>query len=420
MLDLELLGPLLMLLLVGGLVGGTALWLRFAPAPENNGAGSLSHELRLRHGPRASAQRLYSVARKELLHILRDSSTLFFTLFIPVIEMFMLGYAINTNVRDLRTVVLDQARTQESRQLLDKFRNTDDFQIVEYVQTDAELRRAIVAGKARVGIKIPEDYSRQLLAGQTAQILVLVDGSESSVAGEVVNVSNAIALRESLAQVLGNRTLPVESRPQVLFNPDTRSANFFIPGLLVVMCQMMAVTLSANAIVREKENGTLEQLFMTPVHAGELIVGKLLPYLVLTFAEFCLITLLMRTVFQVPIHGFFLTLLGLAVPFVLTMLGMGLWVSTKAATRDAAQQIAIGTVIPSIFLSGYVFPLDSMPAFFWYVAQAIPTTWMIDASRGVILRGAGWAELWPHAVILWGMGITILTLAALKFQKRLT
>src|SRR5262249_6360349 len=157
------------------------------------------------------------------------SSTLFFTLFIPIVEMFMLGYAINTNVRDLRTVVLDQAQTQESRQLIEKFLNTDDFKIVGYVQNDLELRRAIVSGKARVGIKIPEDYSRQLFAGQTAQILVLVDGSESSVAGEVVNVSNAIALRESLSHVLGDRTLPVESRPQVLFNPDTRSANFFIP-----------------------------------------------------------------------------------------------------------------------------------------------------------------------------------------------
>jgi ABC-2 type transport system permease protein len=420
MFDLDLLGPALMLLLVVGLVGGTALWLRLSPPAEITDGSSLSQELRKRYGAKASLQRLYSVARKELLHILRDSSTLFFTLFIPIVEMFMLGYAINTNVRDLRTVVFDQAQTQQSKQLLERFRNTNDFQIVAYVQSDEAMRRAIVSGRARVGIKIPENYSRQLQAGQSAQILVLVDGSESSVAGEVVNVSNAIALQESLKQVLGERTLPVESRPQVLFNPDTRSANFFIPGLLVVMCQMMAVTLSANAIVREKENGTLEQLFMTPVHAGELIVGKLLPYLVLTFAEFCLITLLMRTVFQVPIHGFFLTLLGLAVPFVLTMLGMGLWVSTKAATRDAAQQIAIGTVIPSIFLSGYVFPLDSMPAFFWYIAQVIPTTWMIDASRGVILRGAGWSELWPHAAILWGMGITVLTLASMKFQKRLT
>jgi ABC-2 type transport system permease protein len=249
-------------------------------------------------------------------------------------------------------------------------------------------------------------------------VLVLVDGSVSSVAGEAVNVANAIALRESLSRVLGGRTLPVETRPRVLFNPDTRSANFFIPGLMVVMCQMMSVMLSATAIVREKEAGTLEQLFMTPVRAGELILGKLLPYLVLTFAEFCVIAFLMRTVFQVPISGYFGTLLGLAVPFVLTMLATGLLVSTKAATKEAASQMAMGTVLPSIFLSGYVFPIDSMPAVFWYVAQCIPTTWMIDASRGVIIRGAGISELWPHAAVLWGQALLVLILAAAKFRKR--
>src|SRR6516164_5381507 len=174
-----------------------------------------------------SIQRTLSVARKELLHIIRDPMTLFFSLFVPILEMFMLGYAIDTNVRHVRTVVFDQARTQESRNLLLSFVNSEDFTIVRQVFTDEELNRAIVAGEARVGIKIPENYSRQLLAGQTAQILVLVDGSESSVAAEAVNVASAIALRESLEQLivqLNGRPLPVEARPQVLFNPDTRSA----------------------------------------------------------------------------------------------------------------------------------------------------------------------------------------------------
>src|SRR5205823_4856550 len=262
-------------------------------------------------------------------------------------------------------------------------------------------------------------FSRRLEGGQTAELLVLVDGSESSIAGETVNVSNAIALKESLERLLGNRPLPIESRPRVLFNPDTRSANFFIPGLLVVMCQMMAIMLAANAIVREKENGTLEQLFMTPVRPGELILGKLAPYLALTFLEFCGITFLMRTAFDVPIHGYFLTLLTLALPFYLAMLGVGLAISTRASTREAAGQMAMGTVLPSIFLSGYVFPLDSMPWFFWYLAQLIPTTWMIDAARGVILRGAGWPELWKHAAVLWTMAVVVLVLAMLKFRKRL-
>jgi ABC-2 type transport system permease protein len=281
-----------------------------------------------------------------------------------------------------------------------------------------------VRGKARVGIKIPEHYSRRLLAGQTAQFQVLVDGTVSSVAGQAMGTSNAIALRDSLERVSGQnptvQALPVESRPRVLFNPDMHSASFFVPGLMVVLCQMMAITLSANAIVREKEKGTLEQLFMTPVRPGELILGKLMPYFVLTFLEFCGIALFARLVFNVPMNGPFMTLLLITVPFVLTMLAWGLWVSTKVETRDAAMQTAMASIMPCIFLSGYIFPLDSLPGPFWWVAQFIPTTWLIDAARGVILRGASWPELWFHAAVLWAMSIAVLAYSAAIFRKRVS
>ncbi|MDX1944943.1 MAG: ABC transporter permease [Pirellulaceae bacterium] len=366
-----------------------------------------------------SLLRTYSIGWKELLHVFRDPQTLFFTVIIPVMELFALGYAIDTNVRNVRTAVIDDAGTQESRQLLDEFENSGDFRIIRRVHSDEELTQLIVAGVVRVGIKIPEDYSRRLEAGETARILVLVDGSESSIAGVGVNDSNAITLRQSLLKVLDGRELPIEARPRVLFNPDTRSANFFIPGLMVVMCQMMATMLSANAIVREKELGTLEQLFMTPVRRGELIVGKMAPYIILTTFEFCFIALLMRVIFSVPINGYFTTLLLLVLPFVLTMLGAGLWISTKASTREAAGQLAMGTFLPSVFLSGYVFPLDSMPWPLMHVANLIPATWMIDASRSVILRGGGWNELWRHAIVLWAMALASLIFSSLRIQKRL-
>ncbi len=366
-----------------------------------------------------SPRRIYSVARKELLHILRDPMTLFMTLFFPVVELMMLGYAIETNVRDIPTVVFDQAKTQESRSLLREFENTGDFKVVAVVNSDDALHEAIVAGKARVGVKVPEDYSRRLQKNDTAQVLILVDGSVSSIAAEAVNVGNAIALRQSLQRALGTQQLPVEARPRVLFNPDTRSANFFIPGLMVVLCQMMATMLSANAIVREKERGTLEQLFMTPVRRGELVVGKLLPYLGLVLAEFCVIGLLMATAFAVPVHGSFPTLLVIALPFFLAMLGLGLAISTRARTSDAAMQMSIATVLPSVFLSGYVFPIDSMPRPFRYLSQAMPTTWMIDVSRGVVLRGAGWAELGTHAAALWVMAAISLVASSVLFRKRL-
>jgi ABC-2 type transport system permease protein len=367
-----------------------------------------------------SFQRTYAVARKEFLHIIRDPATLFFALFIPVLELFMLGYAINTNVRFISTVVLNQCRTEESKRMIRMFENSKDFLVINEVDNEADMNWMIVSGKAQVGIKIPEDFSRQIEAGRSAQILVLVDGSNSSIAGEALNVSNALALQESLKNFALLQPMLIESRPRILFNPDTRSANFFIPGLMVVMCQMMAIMLSANAIVREKEKGTLEQLFMTPVKAGELILGKLIPYLVLTIVEFCTILFLMWTVFQVPIHGYVVTLLAFTLPFTFSFLGLGLYISTRVDTREAAGQMAMGTMMPSIFLSGYVFPLESMPTFFWYVAQIFPTTWLIDAARGVILRGAGWSELWIHSLVLWAMGIASFFLAAMKFRKRLS
>jgi ABC-2 type transport system permease protein len=368
----------------------------------------------------ASWRRVLSVGRKEVLHILRDPMTLFFTLFVPVLQLLMLGYAIDTNVRHIRTVILDQAGTQESRTLLQRFQNSEDFNIVARVFTDDEMNQAIAAGRARVGVKIPRDFSQRLEAGQPAQILVLVDGSESSVAAEAVNVGNAIALRESLERALGGKALPVEARPRVLFNPDTRSANFFIPGLMVILCQMMATILAATAIVREKENGTLEQLFMTPVRPGELLVGKMLPYVFLTIGEFCVIALLMNVVFAVPVHGPFLALVTLTLPFVLTMLGIGLWISTRVSTRDAAVQLTMGTILPSVFLSGYVFSIDSMPWPFPYVSQVVPAAWLIDAARGVILRGVGWGDLWRHGLVLWTMALAMLAFGSFKFRKQLT
>jgi len=366
-----------------------------------------------------SLLRVWAIAYKEFRHIRRDAQTLFFTLFVPILELFLLGYAIDMNVRDIRTVVVDHANTQESKALLRQFENSRDFAVVRTCYSDADVYQAIVAGDALVGIVIPEDYSRRLESGQTAQVQVLVDGSVSSIAAEAVSAGNAIALRESLGRALGEKPLAVEARPRILFNPDTRSANFFIPGLLVVMCQMMSTMLSATAIVKEKELGTLEQLYMTPVRRGELILGKTAPYALLAVFEFCFLAVLMRYAFGVPIRGAFLTLLALAVPFVLTMLGAGLLISTRAETRDAAGQMAMGTILPAIFLSGYVFPLDSMPPFFRWIANVIPTTWLIDAARGVILRGAGWPELWPHAAVLWGMAVATLTVASLKLRKRL-
>src|SRR5499426_3783815 len=365
---------------------------------------------------------LLPVLRKESIHIRRDPMALFFTVLIPMIQLFMIGFAINTNVRNIPTVVYDAARTQESRRLLDRFVNSDDFDIIRSVMSEEELNREIVSGRARVGVKIPPDYSRRLLAGETASALILIDGSESSVAGEAMNVANAIALSESLERALSvsvtRQTLPVEARPKVLFNPDMRSANFLIPGMIAVLMQMMTVLLTAIAIVRERERGTLEQLYMTPIKPLGLMVGKIIPYAVVAYAELLLLITFMRWAFGVPIHGDLLLLLLLVTPFILTMLGFGLLISSRAQSYQEATQAAFGTMMPSIFLSGYIFPIDTMPIFFQMLSKIIPTTYLIQIFRGIILRGAELGDLWKQGLILTAMSVVMITVAAARFRKK--
>jgi len=362
------------------------------------------------------------VLRKEAIHIRRDPMALFVTVLIPIIQMFTIGFAIDTNVRDTRTALYDGARTQESRRLIDRFVNSDNLRIVAEVGSDRELNDEIVAGRAQVGIHIPVDYSRRLLSGQTASFLVLVDGSDSSVASQSLNVANAIALRESVERSFTvnalSQPLTIEARPKVLFNPDSRSANFLIPGMLAVLIQIMTVMLTALAIVRERERGTLEQLYMTPVRPLGLMIGKIVPYAVVAYAELSIMLFFMRWVFQIPINGSLPLLLLLVIPFLVTMLGLGLLISTRARSQQEAIQAAFGTMLPSIFLSGYIFPIDTMPAFFRGISAILPTTYLIEIFRGIILRGAGFTALWRQTLILSMMGLFLITISALRFRKK--
>src|SRR5205814_671138 len=245
-----------------------------------------------------------AVFYKEVLHVRRDPATLFFSLVIPLLQMVVLGFGIDTNIRQINTVVLNADGRRESRELIDRLKNSDTFHFIRYVGNDQDLNDAIIAGKARVGIKIPVDYSDRLLHNMSAQVLVLIDGSDSSVASQSINLTTAILLDESLRRVLEDRsTLAVDIRPKLLFNPDSRSPNFLLPGLTAILLLNVTTFLTAFSIVREKERGTLEQLFVTPVRPMGLLLGKLLPYLGIGFFELTLILTFMRFVFRVPIHG---------------------------------------------------------------------------------------------------------------------
>ncbi len=366
---------------------------------------------------------LLAVFYKETLHIRRDSTALLFTLIIPVFQMTILGFGIDTNIRQVKTVVFDEDGRREAREMIDRLRNSDTFHVVAYVHSDRELNEAIVGARARVGIKIPVDYSKQLLDHGNAQVLVLIDGSDSSVAAQALNVSVAIGLDESLQRVMAGRrepagSFPVTMRPKLLFNPDSRSPNFFLPGLTAVLLLTVTTFLTAFSIVREKEKGTLEQLFVTPVRPLGLLLGKILPYLGVGFTELCVILTLMRTVFRVPIHGSVLVLLVLALPYLFVCLSLGILISSKAQSQPEAMQLAFLTILPSIFFSGYIFPRETMPLPFFLFSFVVPATYFVNIARGVILRGAGVTHLWIDALALLGIGLAVLLIAAKRFEKK--
>jgi ABC-2 type transport system permease protein len=361
-----------------------------------------------------------AVFYKEALHVRRDFATLFFSLIIPLLQMFLLGFGIDTNVRQINTVVFNADGRRESRELLDRLKNSDTFHVIRYVSTDHDLNDAIVSGKCRVGIKIPVDYSDKLIHQMGAQVLVLIDGSDSSVAGQAINVTTAIGLDESLRRALvnSNAAFAVDMRPKILFNPDSRSPNFFLPGLTAILLLNVTTFLTAFSIVREKERGTLEQLFVTPVRPMGLLLGKLLPYLVIGFFELCMILTLMRFVFSVPIHGSVLLLALLSLPYIFVSLSLGILISSKAGTQAQAMQLAFLTILPSIFFSGYIFPRETMPKFFYVLSYFVPATYFINITRGIILRGAGWVHLWTDALALFTIGTVLLVIAARRFQNK--
>ena len=361
-----------------------------------------------------------AVFYKETLHVRRDFATLFFSLIIPILQMFLLGYGIDTNIRQINTVVYNADGRQESRELLDRLRNSDTFRIYRYVSNDRDLNDAIISGKCRVGIKIPVDYSDKLMHQMSAQVLVLIDGSDSSVAGQAINVTTAIGLDESLRRVLANTdaAFAVDMRPKVLFNPDSRSPNFLLPGLTAVLLLNVTTFLTAFSIVREKERGTLEQLFVTPVRPMGLLLGKLLPYLVIGFFELVMIVTAMRFLFEVPIHGNVLLLAFLSLPYIFVSLSLGILISSKATTQAHAMQLAFLTILPSIFFSGYIFPRETMPKFFYILSYFVPASYFINITRGIILRGAGWSHLWIDALVLFGMGTLLLVIAARRFHDK--
>jgi len=361
----------------------------------------------------------WAVIRKELKQMLRDRGTVFFALAVPVFELILFG-VIDMNAKHIPTAVFDQSRTQESRLLIQRFQATSYLDVARYVGSRDQLTREIIAGRAQAAVEIPPDYARNLSLGRPATVLVMIDGSDSSVATQALTAANGVLLQEAVRKLLessGKRELPLDARPTMLFNPDMRSANLLIPGLIAILLTFSGTILSAFAIVKERERGTLEQLMVTPVSPLAVVVGKILPYMGLAYIELVIVLFLMRVIFQVPIYGSLLLLMSLASVYLLALLSFGLLISSRANSQMEAMQQAMGIMLPSILLSGYVFPIGSLPRPLQIVSSLLPATHFIKISRAIIIRGATFTDLWPNVAALLAISTVLIALSARAFQK---
>lgn len=358
-----------------------------------------------------------AVFYKEWLHIRRDRMTLVLALFMPMIQMFLYG-ALDTNVRHIPTVVCDESRSVESRLFIDQLQATRSFD-VQYVLSPAAARTAVLSGRAKVAVQIPPDYHDRLARAESAQVLVLIDGSESTVASTALGAASGIAFSNSVQQLAAHaagRVGQIEARSIVLFNPDSRSANYLIPGLVAVLLQMVTTMLTAIAIVRERDRGTLEQLLVTPVEPVGLMLGKVAPYMFVGFAEVTLILTVMRFVFGVPIHGNLVFLYAMALVNIFACLSLGLYISIGAKTQQQAQGTIQMLFLPSIFLSGYIFPAASLPWPLRTLGLIFPVTHFIEIMRGVVLRGAGPLELWRPCAALITICVLLIAASVRRFK----
>ncbi|CAN5313575.1 ABC transporter permease [soil metagenome] len=365
---------------------------------------------------------LRAILFKEFISVLRDPLTLFFMLFPPLIEMIAFGYALDNDVRHMSMAILNEDRTVESRQFIQRFVNTETFRIVGEFQNVEQLASEIRKGNAYVGLQIPPHFTRDLRAGHGAQVQMLIDGSNSTTALQALNTALGVALTQSVEGLMretGRRHLPVEVRPQMLYNPTMRSPNFFVPGVIGVVLQIGTTFATAMAVVREKERGTLEQLLVSPLSRWALMLGKLIPYLCVGMIMAALLFGIMRFVFHVPIAGSVTAMFLATLIYVFALLSLGLLVATKAENQMQALQMSMAFILPSVFFSGFIFPRETMPAIFWGIGAVIPTTYFIELMRAIILRGATFAEYWRALAILSSMAVLLFCFCALRFRKKI-
>lgn len=369
--------------------------------------------------------RTLSLVRKEFLHILRDPRTLFVMLAMPIMQLVLLGYAATTDVEHLRTAILDGDKSLASRELIDAYQASNYFDIALYVESERQLGYLVDSGQVRAGLIIPAGYGKAVTTGEQVQVAFVIDGSDPSVATTAFAASQSVGQAQSMRII--ERTMGIDPddmpgvqvRPRVWYNPEMKSSNFMIPGLMGTILYFLTALFTSMSIVREREQGTIEQLIVTPIKPLELIIGKIAPYVFIAFFDVLEVLAIGVFWFGVPIRGSVGLLLGLSALFLLTSLGIGIFISSVANTQQEAMLLAFLTMLPSIFLGGFFFPIEAMPGWLQVITYVIPLRYMLVVIRGIILKGVGLQILRQEVVALLIFGVAIMLLAAARFRKRL-
>jgi ABC-2 type transport system permease protein len=373
-------------------------------------------------------RRFRALIKKEMTHMLRDPRTLVFVFLMPILQLVLLGFVNNTDFTNIPTAVFNQDGGPASRALLDAFHSTGYFSFDYVAGSQSAVNTLIAGGKAKVGIVIPAQYSHDVQSGQTASVLVLLDGSDPTIASAALSAAQlagqahgtSIRTQESALGGAGaGGSAPIDVRTRVLYNPDLLSSYNIVPGLIAIILFQTATSLTALAIVRERERGTIEQLIVTPIRSWELIVAKMIPYILVSYADTIVILAVGTLLFGVPIRGSLLLLLALTGLYLLPTLGYGLVISTIAQTQQQAQLMIMPVMMPAMMLSGYIFPISSLPVALQFVGALLPTTYFIYVMRAVVVKGVGLSLIIPQTIILGLFGIAMLALAAWRFHKRL-
>ena len=372
--------------------------------------------------------RLVSILRKEFIQITRDKRTLAIILIIPIMQLFLLGYSATSDVRNIPLAVFDQCRCAESRSLLDTYRAADYFRLAYMVGSENEIRLLIEQGEARAGLIIPPDYNTTLAEGN-AEVAFILDGSDATAGSTALSAATLIGQSQATHLMIqrlersgmdaSNFQPPLQVRTRVWYNPDLVSSYFMIPGVIGMILYAITSIFTATAVVRERERGTIEQLIVTPIRPWELVVGKILPYAILAFINTLEVLAIGHWWFGMPVRGDLSLILACSGLLVLSGLGIGLFASTIANTQQEAMLTVWMTLLPSIFLSGFFFPLEAMPQFLQWISYIIPLRYYLIIIRALLIKGVGAGPIWSEILALAVFGIAIMGAASIRFRKRL-